>query len=66
MLSPWTSYLVALSLSFLICEMGIIIYVRRFAKARWPYLIADCLHPTLALFLVSLFQVEGILAGGSV
>ena len=46
-----------LSLSFLICEMGTIIYVGQLAKALWPYWIADCLHPTLAFFLVSLLQV---------
>ena len=42
-----------LSLSFLICEMGTIIYVGQLAKALWPYWIADCL---LLPWLSSLFH----------
>lgn len=66
MLRLWTSYLASLSLGFLKCKMGIIIYGRWFAKAQWLYSIAHCLHPALALFFVSLLQAEGILAGGFV
>ena len=62
---PLNKFFNCLSLSFLICEMGTIIYGGRLAKALRPYWIAGCLHPALALILVSLLQVEGVLTGGS-